>query len=155
MGGDSRRMKKPCIQCDKECDILPIELGDSFTLTYLRICSPECMFMTAYDYLHDIGCHRDFRTHLSVLQSEEDRKAKDEFIRRTTEAFLQDFGDHLKLNPNLLSVPVPKVIEEMFGGRENLNFPFSSGKAMKWAQPSKEDRILWAKKHIKSIFLKK
>lgn len=28
---------KPCIQCGTECDILAVQLGDIFTLTYLRV----------------------------------------------------------------------------------------------------------------------
>lgn len=106
--------KKPCIHCEKECDILPLELGDSFTLTYLRVCSPECMFMIIYDYLYKICYHRDFRNHLYHLQNAEDKDLRDEFIDVTTKMVLVDFKKHLKVNPKMLSVPVPQGVMDMF-----------------------------------------
>jgi hypothetical protein len=69
---------KPCIQCGNDCEILPVMLGDTFTLTYLRVCSSECMFLVAYDYLYDICHHKDFRNKLYELQNEEDRGKRDD-----------------------------------------------------------------------------
>ena len=140
--------KKPCIQCGNDCDILPVMLGDSFTLTYLRVCSSECMFLIAYDYLYDICYYKDFRNKLYEMQNEEDRKERDEFIDLTTKMFLEDFKKHLEVNPNMLSTPAPEGIMKMFEGGEQI--PLTGG-TMRFTRPSKEEKIKWAKKHVEHM----
>jgi hypothetical protein len=140
---------KPCIECGKECEILPVMLGDTFTLTYLRVCSPDCMFIIAYDYLYKIGYHKDFRNSLYDMQNEEDKKQRDEFIKLTTTEFLADFGKRLAENPDLLSTPAPECITNMFDQAPQI--PFVSGDTMRFTRPSKDERLRWAKEHLERM----
>lgn len=138
--------KKPCIQCGKDCDIWPIMLGDSFTLTYARLCNPECLFMEAYDFLYSICEHKSFRNRLFEKQDPADRKARDEFIDLATKEFLEDFGKSLAANTLLLSTPVPQGVLDMFKDVERIPF---TGETMRFTRPSKEEKIRWAKEHVK------
>ena len=142
-------MKKPCINCGEDCDILPVQLGDSFTLTYLRVCGGECMFIVAYDYLYEIGHHKYFRNKLYDMQNEEDKKECDEFIDFTTKMSLEDFKKHLEANPKMLSTPMPEDVLKMFS--EGSRIPQNSTCTMRFTRPSKEDRIKWQKVHVKRL----
>jgi len=142
-------MKKPCVQCEKECDIEPIQLGDAFTLTYLRACSPECMFLIAWDYFYEIGHHKDFRNKLHDLQNEEDKKLCQEFIEATSKMFLENFKKHLQANPKMLSTPVPEEFLNMF--KDVPKIPVSSGCTMRFTRPCKEQKIVWAKEHVERV----
>ena len=140
--------KKPCIQCDNECEIYPVMLGDAFTLTYLRLCGPECLFLQAYDYLYSKCQHKDFRNHLYELQDEDDKKERDEFIEVTSNQFLEDFGKHLAANSNLLSTPVPQGVLDMF--KDVPQIPRCSG-PMRFTRPSKEDRLRWQEQLVQRL----
>ena len=140
---------KPCIQCGIVCEILPVQLGDSFTLTYLRVCGGECMFLVAYDYLYEIGYHKDFRNKLYEQQNEEDKNLRDEFIHITTEQFLEDFKKNLQENPKLLSMPTPNCIHEMFSATPQI--PIASSGSMRFTRASKEKRLQWAKEHVERV----
>lgn len=137
---------KPCIECGKECEILPVMLGDSFTLTYLRVCSSDCMFLIAYEYLYEIGHHKDFRGRLYDKQNEEDKRERNEFIEETTRAVLDSFRKNLEANPGLLSTPIPQGIFDAFSSASTI--PTSSGCTMKFTRPSKEQKISWAQDHV-------
>jgi hypothetical protein len=137
--------KKPCIQCGNDCDIFPIELGDSFTLTYLRVCGTECLFRITYDYLYSICHHKDFRNHLYDLQNAEDKALRDEFIDITTDQFLEDFRKHLEANPKMLSMPVPEAIFDMF--KDAPQIPLTGG-TCRFVRPTKEEKINWARRHV-------
>jgi hypothetical protein len=143
-------MKKPCIECGNDCEILPVMLGDTFTLTYLRVCSSECMFIVAYDYLYEIGHHKDFRNSLYDKQNEEDKKECDEFIEFTPEEFSKSFRKNLEANPEMLSTPVPEGIMKMFADRPQI--PLASSCTMRFTRPPKEDKVRWAKEHVERVW---
>ena len=139
-------LTKPCIECGKECEILPVQLGDSFTLTYLRVCGPECMFIVAYDYLYEIGYHKDFRNKLYDKQNEEDKALRDEFIDTTTKMCLESLKKSLEANPGLLTTPTPNCITEMFASAPQI--PSCSSSVFRFTRPSKEDKLKWARAHV-------
>jgi len=139
---------KPCIECGKDCEILPVQLGDIFTLTYLRVCSGECMFLIAYEFMRDISEHKQFRVHLYDKQDEEDNKLRDEYVKQVTDEYLKTMRDDFKVNPNLLSTPVASGIFKMFNAS---SIPQSSGTTMKFTRPSLEDRIMWQTQHVESL----
>lgn len=137
---------KPCIECGKECEILPVQLGDLFTLTYLRVCGAECMFLIAYEFMRENCQHKQFRNKLYELQDEEDKKERDTWIKHITDESLKSMREHLEASPNLLSHPVPNAVVEMFSGSPVI--PQSCGKTMRFTRPKLEDRIKWAKEHV-------
>lgn len=89
--------KHPCIYCKKDCDILPLQLGDVFTLTYLRLCNAECLFFLTCEYLYETGMSYDFNAYLWKKQIPEDRKERDDFIERTSNESIKTFARALKL----------------------------------------------------------
>lgn len=104
---------KPCIQCGKDCEILPVQLGDLFTLCFLRVCSGECMFLIAYEFMRDNCEHKQFRGKLYDMQNEEDKKERDDWVKEVTDESLKMMRESFEANPNLLSHPVPEGIVEM------------------------------------------
>lgn len=144
----TQNTKKPCIQCEKECEILPVQLGDMFTLTFLRICSGECMFQMAYDYFYEIGYHKDFRNSLYDKQNAEDKAERDQFIDATTKAYLEDFRKHLEANPKMLSTPAPEGVLKMFS--EAPQIPACSA-PIRFTRPSKEDKIKWQRRYVEQL----
>lgn len=140
---------KPCIECGKDCEILPVQLGDFFTLTYLRVCSPECMFLVAYSFMRDIGEHRQFSNKLWELQDEEDKAARTKFVDECTKDALQNMHDHLKENPLLLSHPVPNAVVEMFKSAPTISS--NCGQTMKFTRPKLDDRIKWQLECVQRI----
>lgn len=138
--------KKLCIYCKENCEIFPIMLGDSFTLTYLRVCNTDCLFWVTYDYLYSICHHKDFQNHLHESQEAEDKKKCDEFIRLITDQFLDDFKKHLEANPKLLSTPTPPEFFKMFS--EAPSFPMCNSTPMKFYRPTKKERLKWAKENV-------
>lgn len=143
--------KKPCIQCGELCDIFPVMLGDTFTLTYLRVCGPECLFLEAYDYLYKICYHKDFRNHLSDKQYEDDAKLCDEFIKTTTDQYLESFEKHLKANPEMLTYPAPDSILSLF--KDSNKIPNTSAGTMcfKRYNPTKQEKMRMQKEHIEKL----
>ncbi len=141
-------MKKPCIQCGNECEILPVQLGDTFTLAYLRVCGPECMFLVAYDYLYEIGYHKQFRGALYEKQDEEDKKERDQWIKEVTDEAIRMMGEHFAANPKMLSTPAPDCVLKMFSDCPPL--PASCG-VMRFTRPSKEDRLRWQAEHVQRL----
>ncbi len=139
-------MKKPCIQCGNECEILPVQLGDIFTLTFLRICSPECMFMEAYDYIYEMGYHKHFRNKLYDKQNEEDAAERKEYVDQVTEESLKMMRKHLEANPNLLSTPAPQNILKTFEGVPPI--PQCSGQTIRFTRPTKQEKIRWQKERV-------
>ena len=139
---------KRCLQCGKECEILPVQLGDVFTLSYLRICSSECMFLMAYDYLYDIGYHKTFRGFLYDKQNEEDKLDRDRWVNEVTEESLRMMREHFQTSPNLLSTPIPEGMLKMFA--EMPPFPEIST-TMKFTRPSKKDRIKWQSTYVDKL----
>lgn len=140
---------KPCIECGKECEIFPIQLGDFFTLTYLRICSDQCMFLTAYEFLRGIGEQSTFRNFLYENEYEDDKKDRDEFVKIVTEDALENQRKHFEANPNILSSPIPQSVIEMFSKGETI--PYSSGQTMRFLRPSKQDRLKWANERVERL----
>lgn len=138
--------KKPCIQCGNECEILPVQLGDIFTLTFLRICSPECMFMEAYDYLYEMGEHKTFRGKLYDKQNEEDAAERKEYVDSITDEPLRMMREDLPVNPNLLSTPVPDCILKMFEGVPPI--PQCSSQSMRFTRLTKQEKIRWQKERV-------
>lgn len=141
--------KKPCIQCGTECDILPIELGDIFTLTYLRICSAECMFLVAYDYLYQISHHKAFRAYLYDKQDADDKAERDAWIEKITEESLNRLRESLAANPDLLSAPIASGFFSML--EESVLPPKCSSQTMRFSRPPKEERIRWAKEYVEQM----
>jgi len=138
--------KKPCIQCGNDCEILPVQLGDIFTLTYLRICSPECMFIEAYDYLYEIGYHKSFRGALYDKQNEEDMAERKAYVNDVTEGALRMMREHFETNPNLLSTPAPDCILKMFEGVPPI--PQCATQTMRFTRPTKQDKVRWQKERV-------
>src|SRR5277367_6119294 len=91
---------KPCIECGKDCEILPIQLGDMFTLRFLRVCSGECMFLIAYEFIRDIYEHKGFSGKLYNMQNEEDKNLRDDFVKEVTDESIKNMREHFKTNPN-------------------------------------------------------
>lgn len=143
------RTLKPCIECGKDCEILPVQLGDMFTLSYLRVCSGECMFLIAYEFLREIFEHKQFLSKLYDMQNYEDNTLRDEYIDFTTKEFLKAQREHFEENPTLLSTPIPNVIFEMFGNQHSI--PQSCGTTMRFTRPSKKERIKWTISYIKQL----
>ena len=140
---------KPCIECGKDCEILPVQLGSLFTLCYLRVCSGECMFLQAYEYMREHCIHKQFRGHLYDKQEEEDKKLRDEWVKEVTDESLKQMREHFEANPNILSTPAPSCIAEMFSSRPEI--PANCGKTMKFTRPKLEDRIKWAHQHVERM----
>jgi hypothetical protein len=135
---------KPCLECGKECEILPVQLGDLFTLTYLRVCCGECMFLIAYTFMRDQAIHKQFRNTLYENQNAEDKKDRDEWVKFVSDEALIKMREDLEKNPFLLSTPLPSLISEHFKDDPNLNV----GRTMRFTRPSKQDKINWAKERI-------
>jgi hypothetical protein len=113
---------KPCIECGKDCEIWPIQLGDFFTLTYLRVCSPDCMFLVAYEFMRDIGEHKSFRNKLWELQNEEDRAERTRFVEGVTQDSIKLMREQFESCPDLLSRPVPNLFHEMLKNVATIGF---------------------------------
>lgn len=140
---------KPCIECGRECEILPIQLGDLFTLCYVRLCGAECLFLFAYDFMRDKCVHYEFRAKLCNIQNEEDKKERDDYVNEVTDESLRMMTLSFKENPLLLSLPVPDTTTEMF--KSKCEIPQSCGKTMRFTRPSLQDRITWAKEHVERM----
>lgn len=141
----SRMSTKPCIHCGKECDILPVQLGDIFTLSYLRICGAECLFLVAYDFMRDECMHKQFRNKLYELQNEEDKSAAREFVKEVTDESLRMMAEYFRENPEILSTPAPSCITDMFASK--LEMP-CLGATMQFTRPKLRDKIKWAQEYI-------
>lgn len=85
---------KPCIECGKECEILPVQLGDLFTLCFLRVCSGDCMFLIACEFMRENCEHKQFRNKFYELQNEEDKKERDEYVKEVTDESLKMMREH-------------------------------------------------------------
>lgn len=140
---------KPCLQCGNSCKILPVQLGDIFTLTYLRICSLECMIIITYDFLYEIGEHRNFRDSLYDKQDNEDAIESKKFIYEVTEDTLKNMKEHFEANPNLLSTPIPKEIANIFAS--NPSILSNSAEIIRWVRPTKEDKIKWQSNYVANL----
>ena len=140
---------KPCLHCGTDCQILPVQLGDIFTLTYMRICSAECMFMMAYDYLYEVGYHKQFRNSLWDKQDAEDAALRKEFVDTVTEEALKNMREHFETNPNLLSTPAPDCILKMFEGVPPI--PMCSSQPMRFTRPTKKEKIRWQTEHVQRL----
>jgi hypothetical protein len=141
--------KKPCIQCGNDCDILPVQLGDLFTLCYLRVCDGECMFLIAYEFMRNNREHKQFRGKLYDMQNEEDKQERDDLVNVLDDEFLRRMRENFETNPNLLSHPVPQGIVDMF--KNNPGIPCNGGTTMKFIRPSKQDRVRWANDHVNRL----
>lgn len=139
---------KPCIECGKDCEILPVQLGDLFTLTNLRVCSAECMFLIAYEFMREECIHKQFRNKLHTLENEEDAKERAAYVKMITEESLKEMAKHFKENPLLLSHPVPNEIVDMFKNAPPIP---SCGPTARFTRPKVEDRIKWAKEHVNRL----
>ena len=137
---------KPCIECGKDCEILPVQLGDLFTMSYIRVCSGECMFLQAYDFLREIGYHKQFRGSLYDKQNKEDKKECDAYVKMITDESLKQMREHFEACPKLLSTPAPNLVVEMF--KTPSTIPCNSGQTVTFARPSLEDRIKWTKESL-------
>ena len=142
-------MKKPCIQCGNECEILPVQLGDLFTLTFLRVCGPECMFLEAYDYLREQCNHKGFRNWLYDKQNEEDAAERKAYVDGITEEALRMMREDLKANPKMLSTPMPEGMLKIFEDVKPI--PQCSSSTVRFTRPSKDERIKWAKQHVERM----
>lgn len=142
-------MSKACIQCGAESEILPVQLGDIFTLTYLRVCSPGCLFIMAYEYLHEIGYHKQFRNSLYDKQNAEDKDMRTKFVDTVTKEALRSMRQHLEETPELLSISAPDCILKMFEGVPPI--PHCSGGTMRFTRPSKQEKIRWQVDHVERL----
>lgn len=136
---------KPCLVCDKPCEIYSIQLGDVFTTSYLRICSDGCLFDLAHEFLYSICEHKNFRNWLSKKELKEDSKERDAFIDEITNYAIESIKESLKGSENLLSRPKSPLTEKMFGQGE---IPQKTGPTMRFKRPSLKDRIKWQKEFI-------
>ena len=122
---------KPCVECGKECEILPVQLGDIFTLTLIRACSPECMFQIAYEFIREIGEKSQFREKLYQMQYEEDRSV--------VEVLLDISVENLKPPIDLLLHPVPQCVIDVFS---ELKIPFNSDNIMAFTRPMSNKKVI-------------
>lgn len=141
-------MKKPCIECGVECEIMPLQLGDAFTLTYLRVCSAECLFLITYEFLHREGFHKHFRNTLYDKQNEEDRAERDNFIRNVSDDAIKGMAEHLKSSSDIFSRVQPDVVNNLFNNRPEIPH---GGQTMSFSRPSHEQRIKWAQERVERI----
>lgn len=140
---------KPCIECGKECEVLPVQLGDIFNLCYLRVCSGECMFLIAYEFMRRNCQHKQFSNSLEELQNEEDKKERDCWIDEVTDEWHKRLKESLEFNHDLLSLPVSEGLSSLFLDNQ---FPLPEvGNVMRFTRPSIEKRILWAKEHVEHV----
>lgn len=128
---------------------MPVQLGDSFTLTYLRVCGPECMFIVAYDYLYEIGEHKSFRNSLYDMQNAEDRAERDRVMKEVADESLRMLGESFKANPGLLTMPMPHSITQLFA--EAPTVCCYSSTTIKFTRPTKKQKIKWAKDRVKRL----
>lgn len=140
---------KPCISCGEPCEVFAIQLGDSFTLTWLRVCNERCLFETALEYLYSIGESKNYRNSLYKLMNKEDSEALYKFMDQATEAALKDFRKHLEENPDLLTTPYPKGIIEAF--KDHKQIPVNSGTTCRFVRPKVEDLIKYQKQYIDDL----
>lgn len=137
---------KPCINCGKECEILPIQLSDLSTLCLLRVCSGDCMFLIAYEFMRENCEHKQFINKLYNLQNEDDKKERDYYVKEVTDESMKMMREHLEANPDILSRPLPNCISEMFASHTKI--PYDCGQTMKFTRPCIEDRVKWANQHV-------
>jgi Sec-independent protein translocase protein TatA len=140
---------KPCIECGKDCDILPVQFGDFFTLTYLRVCSPECMFLVAYEFMRDIGEHKQFRNKLWELQNEEDKALRTNHVDEVTQESLRSMREHFEKCPDLLSRRVPNLVSDLFKSAPTISS--NCGQTMRFTRPKLDDRIKWQLESVQRI----
>lgn len=140
---------KPCIECGKDCEILPVQLGDFFTLTYLRVCSPECMFLVSYEFMRDIGEHKQFRNKLYELQNEEDKALRAKHVDEVTQDSLKSMREHFEKCPDLLSRPVPDLVHNLFCNAPTISS--DCGQTMRFTRPKLDDRIKWQLECVQRI----
>lgn len=138
--------QKPCLVCEKQCSIYAVQLGDSFTLTYLRLCSGECLFELAYEYLHSLYEHKTFMNSLFSKENEEDRKAREKSEQIRLEAFLKAQKESLEKNPSLLTAPIPDFFKDI-----NRMPIFHLGKPIKFIKSSPEIRLEREINYIKNL----
>jgi len=141
---------KPCVSCGKECEIWPIQLGDFATLVHLRVCGGECLFMIAYEFLHKLYEHKNFRGSLYDLELAEDQverqKLQDESMKMALDMMAKNFAE----NPQLLSAPVPQGIVDTFAGSVK-GMPVCSGKTMRFTRPTLEQRKQWQVDYVEKM----
>lgn len=140
---------KPCIECGKECEILPVQLGDVFTLTLLRVCSAECMFLIAYEFMRERYEHKHFRSKLADMQNAEDKKTRDEMIEETTQSHLKYMEEHYKANSDMLSTTVAQGLMDLFSSSPHI--PCGGSQTVRFTRPKIEDRIKWAEEHVEQM----
>lgn len=140
---------KPCIECGKECEILPVQLGDLFTISYLRVCSGECMFLQAYEFLREIGYHKQFRGSLYDKQNKEDKKERDDYVKMITDESLKSMREHFESCPELLSTSAPSFVSELFKNSPTISS--NCGTTMRFTRPKLEERIRWQKESIERL----
>jgi hypothetical protein len=80
----------------------------------LRVCSAECMFVLSYDYLYEIGSHRDFRNSLHKKENEQDAAERRKYLDKVCEEAQENLRKCLSENEFLLTNPAPSLIQEMF-----------------------------------------
>jgi hypothetical protein len=107
------------------------------------------MFLIAYEFMRDNCQHKQFRGKLYDLQNEEDKKERDDWVKEVTDESLKMMREHLEINPNILSHPVPTTISEMFASRPEI--PYSCSTTMTFTRPCIEDRIKWAKERVEGM----
>lgn len=140
---------KPCIECGKDCEILPVQLGDFFTLTFLRVCSGECMFLVAYTFMREICEHKSFRNHLYELQNEEDKALRAKHVDEVTQDSLKAMREAFEKCPDLLSRPVPDLVHNLFSSAPTISN--QCGQTMRFTRPNLDDRIKWQLESVERI----
>jgi hypothetical protein len=141
---------KPCLQCGTECKILPVQLGDIFTLAYIRFCSAECLFMMTYEYLYKIGYHKSFRNSLLVLEEVEDAAMRKDFVDTVTDDALKVLHECLQDNSNLLSTHVNDSILKIFEGVPPIP-SLCSNQTIRFTRLSKQEKIRLQTDHINRL----
>lgn len=136
---------KPCTNCGEECEIFPIQLGDQFTLTYLRVCDYKCLFETAYEFLYSLSDHKNFRNFLLDLENEEDKADRKVYLEELQKEQLSKISE--KLNSDLLKAQLPIELFKSFKNAEPIE---KHSKTLKFCRIPEEELIRLQKEFIEA-----
>ena len=142
-------MEKNCLHCGKKCEIFALQLGDFFTLTYIRVCNFTCLFSLANEFIYELGEHRAFGQFLKEKENEEDKEACALFIKQMIKNSLETMEKDFKGNPNLLLTPATEGLLKIL--ENSTPFPENSGKTIRFTRTSKEEQIKCHKKYIENL----
>jgi hypothetical protein len=130
-------IKKPCIICDKECERMPLQLGDAFTLTLLYLCSDACLWETALNYIYESCEYKGYRNYLAGLMLPEDKQELREYHEKRMEV-IRSQRESPEYHADMLSTPMPNFIYSPLAGE---CLPLQSGSTYRFTRPTRDQKV--------------